>query len=473
LTLRSTAIDGGETGVAYHFEGILTARDCKRHIAHSLTLPEGCGRLDIHFHFAPSGAFGIANLITLTLFDPHGFRGAGHRGGDSHVVQIAPDLATPGYFPGPLLAGEWTVQLDTHMIMPEPPVRYWLDVTFAPDTEVSRPPSPVPAPRPAIRGAGWYRGDLHCHTHHSDAAGFTVPDLLQAAREYGLDFVFLTDHNTVSGLPEMDAGAMVDLLAAGGVELTTFWGHALCLGTRDWVDWRVRPGSDDMARIAEAVYAAGQVFVIAHPQSVGDPGCTGCAWRYGEMSPGNARLVEVWNGPWNGDSNNEAALALWYDWLNQGLHIVATAGTDAHAAQHPGVAPSRAAAGAAPAFNVIYADALTEAALLRALRAGRLYLSAGPRLVLQARDARDVHAMTGDTVAGITTFTLAWSGCPDGAQVRILADGRLVKQWPAQRQGDYSWTTTPEHAHWMLVEIRSDQGAMLALSNPIFLQSGD
>ncbi len=457
--------------MAYHFEGILTAHDCKRHIAHPLTLPDGCGQLDIQFRFAPSGAFGIANLITLTLFDPHGFRGAGHRGGDSHTVQITADKATPGYFPGPLPAGEWTVQIDTHMIMPEPPVRYGLDVTFTPGASAplsSRSVAPLPTPR----GADWYRGDLHCHTHHSDAAGFTVPDLLRAAREYDLDFVFLTDHNTVSGLPEMDAGTTADLLAAGGIELTTFWGHALCLGTREWVDWRVRPGSGAMARIAEAVYAAGQIFVIAHPQSVGDPGCTGCAWRYGEMSPGNARLVEVWNGPWNGDSNNETALALWYDWLNQGLRMAATAGTDAHAAQHPGVAASLASAGAAPGFNVIYAESLTEAALLKALRAGHLYLSAGPRLIFQARDARDVPAMTGDTVAGITTFTLAWSGCPDGAQVRILANGRLVKQWPAQGQGNYWWTTTPEHADWMLAEIRSDQGAMLALTNPIFLRNG-
>ncbi|MBN2004486.1 MAG: PHP domain-containing protein [Anaerolineae bacterium] len=456
--------------MAYHFEGILAARDCKRHIAHRLTLPDGCGRLDIQFRFAPPGAFGVANLITLTLFDPHGFRGAGHRGGDSHTVQITATGATPGYFPGPLSAGEWTVQIDTHMIMPEPAVRYWLDVAFSPDTG-ALPPSTSLAPRPAPRGAGWYRGDLHCHTHHSDAHGFTVSDLLRAAREYALDFVFLTDHNTVSGLPEMDAGTTAELLAAGGIELTTFWGHALCLGTRDWVDWRVCPGGDGMARIAEATYAAGQVFVIAHPQSVGDPGCTGCAWRYGEMSPGNARLVEVWNGPWNGDSNNEAALALWYDWLNQGLHIVATAGTDAHAAQPPGIAVSLAGAGAAPGFNVVYAEALTEMALLKALRAGHLYLSAGPQLLFQAQDARNATAIAGDTVTGTATFSLEWADCPDGALVRILANGRLLRQWPAQGQGAMTWTLSAKQADWVLVEIRSEHGAMLALSNPIFLRN--
>ena len=48
------------------------------------------------------------------------------------------------------------------------------------------------------------------------------------------------------------------------------------------------------------------------------------------MMPGDARVVEVWNGPWGCDSNNEKALTLWYDWLNQGLRLAATAGTDTH-----------------------------------------------------------------------------------------------------------------------------------------------
>jgi len=102
------------------------------------------------------------------------------------------------------------------------------------------------------------------------------------------------------------------------------------MGTRDWVDWRVRPDGNEMARIAAQVEARGELFVIAHPQAVGDPYCTGCVWRYGQMMPGSARLVEIWNEHWGSSSNNEAALALWYDWLNQGLRMIATAGTDAH-----------------------------------------------------------------------------------------------------------------------------------------------
>ena len=446
----------------YHFEDSLTARDCKRHIPHPFIVPAGSEQIDIDFRFEPDRAHGVKNLLTLTVFDPDGFRGAGHRGGARHQVRIGSTAATPGYLSGPLPAGEWTVQIDTHMIMPGEPVRYWLDVTIGERAEATVS-APAPVMRAAAlphRGPGWYRGDLHSHSNHSDAGTRTVAELVEAARAAGLDFVFLTDHNTISGLPEMDASTTPELLAAGGVELTTFWGHALCLGVRDWVDWRIRPGDGGMARIAAAAYAADQVFIIAHPLSAGDPGCTGCAWRFGEMMPGNARLVEIWNGPWRGDSHNEAALALWYDWLNQGLRLAATAGSDTH---------GRHSYAARPGFNVIYAESLTEAALLSGLRAGRLYLSAGPQLAFEAEDGRGAHWSIGDTVGQPATFTARWSGCPADAQIRLIANGRLLRQWQAGEAGEYAWPTTPAEADWLVVEIRSGDGEMLAVTNPIYL----
>ena len=112
----------------YHFEDNLTTRDGKRHIPHRFVAPAGAGQMDIHLRIAPEGAQEMKHLITLTLFDPAGFRGAGHRGGSEHRVRIAAAETTPGYRPGPLPAGEWIVQLDTHRIMPGEPVRYWLEV---------------------------------------------------------------------------------------------------------------------------------------------------------------------------------------------------------------------------------------------------------------------------------------------------------------------------------------------------------
>jgi hypothetical protein len=448
----------------YQFRGDLTTRDCKCHIPHQFVLPASSAQLDILFGFEPHRVRDATNLLTLTLLDPSGFRGAGHRGGDLHEVHIDGQMATPGYLPGPLPGGVWTVMIDTHMILPGQALRYRLTVTVDEDmrhtTHAPRPRDARPR-RNSLSGAGWYRGDLHTHTDHSDAEDCSVSRLVELARQRQLDFVFLTDHNTIAGLDEMDAFSGEDLLTAGGIELTTFWGHAVCLGTREWVDWRIRPGTGDMARIADEMYRRDHLFVIAHPEAIGDPLCTGCTWRYGGMMPGNARLVEVWNGPWGGDANNEAALSLWYDWLNQGLRMVATAGTDSHgASDYAG----------SDGFNVVYSESLSETDILKAVRDGHLYLSKGPVIALEARNGEGDRWMMGDSVDQPVLITLGWANCLAGAQLRLMADGRLLDRWSVSADGERAWGMGPDQAHWVLAEVRDAKGSLLAITNPIFLQ---
>ncbi len=448
----------------YHFEGRLTTRDCKQYIPHRFTVPAGSTQLDLHLRFAPAGAFGIVNLVTLTLFDPAGFRGAGLRAATWHHAHVEAGTASPGYLPGPLPGGEWLAEIDTHMIMPGEPVHYTLDVALADGSGPTPRAASLPDRRALQpdRGPGWYRGDLHTHTHHSDGGERSVAELIEAARDAGLDFLFLTDHNTTAGLAEMDACSAPDLLAAGGIELTTYWGHAVVLGTRDWIDWRARPGTGQMGGLAADAYARGHLFIIAHPMSPGDPACTGCTWRFGDMMPGNARLVEVWNGPWCGDSNNEAALALWYDWLNQGHHLVATAGTDTHGPQDYR---------AQPGLNVVYASALSEAALLEALLAGHLYLSAGPTLSFSADPGTGQVAIAGDTITQPANLAVTWADCPPDAYLRLVADGRRLHLQPAGEHGEHRRRVAPGEAAWVVAEIRAEKGELLAITNPIFMQA--
>ena len=178
-------------------------------------------------------------------------------------------------------------------------------------------------PTTTARGRGWYRGDLHAHTTHSDAT-WEVADLLAWALENRLDFCTLSDHNTIAGLTLWDASTSDALLTISGSEVTTFWGHALALGVRDWVDWHVRPDPEDadvrtMRQVAREVHTQGGLFIIAHPRSVGDPDCTGCRWLFESMMPGTAVAVEVWNENWTGRmAGNEGSLALAFEWLNQG-----------------------------------------------------------------------------------------------------------------------------------------------------------
>jgi len=58
--------------------GALRREDRKGYRRHPFTVPPGAGRLRITFSYDPGQPF-PHSLLTLTLFDPRGFRGAGHR----------------------------------------------------------------------------------------------------------------------------------------------------------------------------------------------------------------------------------------------------------------------------------------------------------------------------------------------------------------------------------------------------------
>lgn len=452
------------------FTGTLTAADVKRHIPHRFSVPAGAQSVHVELRFAPLKTGEVRNMLTLTLFDATGFRGGGHRGGDRHEVVVSRESATPGYLPGPLPAGKWVAQIDTHMLGPDAPCTYELRVAV----EMGNSETPDLVRTSAdfsavVRAAlGWYRGDLHTHTYHSDGA-WTPDELTAAARARGLDFIALTDHNTISPLAEMASLSNAGLLTMGGMELTTFWGHALCLGTTAWIDWRVDAAGQGMAAIASNVYASDGIFIIAHPRSIGDPRCTGCRWVYPAMMPGPARCVEIWNGPWWSQRGvatvNEEALALWYGWLNEGHRLVATAGSDSHNSDH---------FARALGFNVIYAEALSQAALLQAIGAGHLYLSSGPALDFRA-DGNGQSAMMGDLLAAgdaTTGLTLkaAWQDAPEGAYLRLIENGQSIEQRDVAPQGTAEWTVPGQDGRWYLVELRGADHSLLAIPNPIYIR---
>lgn len=449
-----------------HDRQTLTRADHKRFITYPFELPASTRRLDVRFAFDPSAEQGISNVLSLTLFGPDGWRGASHCCRAAQEISIRAEAATPGYLAGPLPAGAWMLQVETHGLVPGTACTYTLDIASqdgaAADSLSAVTEAALPPARPLRGGSAWYRGDLHTHTVHSDGH-VPVAGRVAAAEARGLDFFFLTDHNTVSGLVELDRVPSPRVLPARGMELTTFWGHALCLGGSEWVEWRAEPGTGEMAAIARAAEAAGRLFIIAHPHAIDDPYCTGCAWHYDDVMPGPARAVEVWNGRWGGDSGNEENLALWYGWLNAGLRIVATCGTDTHDFYPEGVAEP---------FSHVYAAELTEDALLDAIRRGRLYLSSGPRL--------ELHARAGDALAGMgdelvlsdegAAFRCAWTNCPPDAVVRVVVDGAIIHEWRAGGDGQAEWQVTPGQG-WCTVEIRSADGDMLALSNPVFCRA--
>ena len=447
------------------FRGTLTAADSKQHIAHRFGVPRDAARISIALEHHPRRTTGAeyANQVSLSLFDPNGFRGARHNNPDQ-TARLSATRATPGYLTGRIVPGTWTVVLDTHRILAPDPLEYRITVDVATGSDEDHARSDYRPGTTAPRGPGWYRGDLHNHTLHSDGA-WDVPDLVRSARAHRLDFLALTDHNTVSGLAQLDALGDDDLLTIGGMELTTYHGHALLLGTRAWHEWRLL-GGRTMADIARSALEQGISFVIAHPRSPGDPECTGCRWEFAELMPGIAPAVEIWNGIWQ--RYNQEGLQLYYRWLNEGHRLVATAGTDNHG-HRPGYRPLEATGAA---LNVVYATELSEPAVLRAIRGGRLYLSGGPDLRLDATDDRGTEATMGGTVSATATIRVraAWYNASAGDRPRLIVNGELYEELSAASARERVWELAGEATRWFLVELRNAGGAMRAITNPIFVE---
>ena len=436
--------------------GTLDERDHKTHVPVAFTVPQGTQRLVVRFSAMPQRGPGqlFDNLISLSLFGPDGPRGGRH---NNPVSDFAIDAAsaTPGYVAGPIEPGSWTLWLDCFRLLGPEPVTWRVEVAC--EQEAAHP---VPAVQPRVvasKGPGWYRGDLHAHTLHSDGR-WDLADLLAFARHRQLDFVTLTDHNTLSGTPAFRGMADDGVLTMGGVELTTHFGHALALGGRSWREWRANSMSGvTMPSIAREVQEAGEVFVIAHPRSPGDPSCTGCRWEYEDMMPGPARAVEIWNGPWS--EYNEEGLALFHAWLDEGHRLVATAGTDIHGPNERD---------AAQGFNHVQASELSEGDILAAVAAGRNYLSSGPRLVATAAVPGQANPVVmGASVLTQTSEAILDIGPGAAGDLRLVADSREILREPVAN--GVRQHVLPPGTRWFMAELRDAAGDLVAVTNPIYL----
>lgn len=435
--------------------GTLTTADHKGHVAIPFNVPPGTTRLLGQFSASPirtPGSF-YDNLISLSLFGPDRSRGSRHNN-PVWDFSIEATRASPGYLPGVIEPGQWSVMMDTFRL--EGPVTWTLTVTCE---TAPVPPHPAPISQlTAPRGPGWYRGDLHAHTLHSDGS-WDIPDLVGWARDCGLDFMTLTDHNTPSGHAELMSLASDDLLTIGGIELTTHYGHALTLGRRDWQEWRTGPVTGlTMPQIAQQVIDKGALFIIAHPMSDGDPACTGCRWEFEDMRPGPARIVEIWNGgPWS--DYNEEGLALYLNWLAKGHRLVATAGSDIHGPYLRGQLVG---------FNHVHATALTEAAILEAVSAGRNYLSSGPKLILTAVWEGGTAMMGGDAPAG-AEIRAAWSTGETDLWLEFHGSGGLLARQALGSNGAGQAVLRDGPGGFALVTLRDATGLLHAVTNPIFV----
>jgi predicted metal-dependent phosphoesterase TrpH len=367
-------------------------------------VPAGVTRLDVSMT-TDRGAF-----LGIGLFDARGnhYQSPGFRGvagAERREFFVAVDAATPGFTPGPIEPGTWTVMIPVFLAVLPTRVTVRVRMTRGPAV-----PPLLPGPlQGVVRDApGWYRGDLHCHTEAStDAwvtgASMTPAGWADAARVHGLDFLAMTDHNVISQNYALrrDAGAGVLLIA--GEEMTNYFhGHAIVAGIEpgEWLDFRQSPMGLPLptggARIGEFLRAARQLGAYV---SAAHPLTPAMGWQFlvdGAFDE-DARTegFEVWNGPWQ--VNEEVALRVWDHLLGEGWNIAANGGSDLHATDNV-----RGYAVGLPT-TVVYAERLSREAVIDAVRRGRSFVTRAPTgvdIYLTARTSSGQETFTGGRIYG-------------------------------------------------------------------------
>ena len=457
-------------------KGEITFADRETYRRAPFVVPAGVKRLTVVFSYTGKAD---RTVIDMGLWDPQRFRG--WSGGARDRFTISAEDTTPAYLPGPLPPGQWTLMLGV------PNIRKGVRASFEAKVYFDRAPGVDGfSDGPLNDRPGWYRGDLHMHTAHSDATcagqgGVRAPcpvyRTVEAAAARGLDFIAITDHNGISQFDEERElqPAFPRLLLVPGREITTFKGHANLFGPTAFVDFRLGDKAvPDITALQAATTASGGVFSVNHPVIPTGEVCMGCAWTAPDTDWSRVQAIEVVNGGTLAYSDSGdgvfSGLPFWQAKLNAGYRITAVGGSDNHDA---GIDPRKPAAIGRPT-TVVHADALSTPAILAGLRAGRVFIDTDgtrERLLDLTAGSAEANAVMGGRLAApagrLVHFAAAVSGLP-GGRLELVEDG-VALAVPASLVVD--WTSDGAR-HWFRLNGRTPDGRLVLIGNPIYVNWG-
>ena len=425
---------------------------------------DGTARLRIRTRLAPGGSSSVATgtgsvaPARISVVGPSGHpavpdQGAVHFDGANGRVFFY----TPGLIEITVPAGEVTVSAVQGLATPEATAT--VAAASGGVTELTLDLTPVWD----ARAAGWASGDHHFHLNYGGPYDLDPEDLVPRMEGEALDFatpLLANLHNRYEdqdlwGWEKADAPPFIRF----GQEIRShFLGHMGLLEIPEfhW-PWVWGPGyevygTDDRtnAEVLDYAHRHGGLGYYVHPVSVPDPFATGGGGVPVELVAdavmGDVDALEVmclW-------SSFEGTAALWHRFLNLGLTIAPSAGTDVMLNLY------RTMAVGTTRVYVHIGDRLNWPAYLEGLRAGRSFVTNGPFLDLRVRGARgDGEAESGGgepgrggigpgaeepgggigpggvVAPGRATWTLDLATATAVDTVDIIVNGRVVASHPA------------------------------------------
>lgn len=164
------------------------------------------------------------------------------------------------------------------------------------------------------------RVDLHLHSHFSHDGKSSLQQLIDRARECGLDRLALTDHNTVEGA--LSFIRVAPELAIAGEEAKTLEGEVIGLFITSHVQPFLTP-----EEAMDHIHGMGGLVYLPHPLDRHRAHFS--PHRIAELAP-RVDIVETYN-PWCDPDANRAAAR-----LADELGKVTATGSDSHSAEELG-----------------------------------------------------------------------------------------------------------------------------------------
>ncbi len=439
-------------------------------------VPEGVKTIEIRFDYTGREARTTIDVGLLGPGETFEAEFRGWSGGNKRSFTLSSSDATPSYLSGPVMPGRWQLLLGVPNIRNGQTSEFTAEVYFQ-RNELA----------PLNSEAGWYRGDLHMHSAHSDgncaskSGDKRVPCplflTLDSAADRGLDFVAFTDHNTISHVKELTAlqPYFDRLLLIPGMEMTTFQGHANAFNLREPVDFRVGSNAvPDWNTLLTAAKNKGALVSINHPRVPTGEACMGCGW-----SPNPAadlslvQAVEVVNG--NDIESPVTGIPFWHEQLQKGHRLTAIGGSDTHDVTSKNVSPPPGRIGVPT--TVVYAKELSIEAIMAGIRAGNVFVdtvgSRDRKLELNATYKDSTVTMGGQLSAPAkqaVTFTARIEQMIGGT-VEVIRDGKTTRR-TAIPAAKHTWSfeeTSDGKRHWIRIDVRDAEGKLALLGNPIYL----
>jgi len=360
------------------------------------------------------------------------FRGCS--GSERLHFYITENEATPGYIKGVMNEGQWAIILGAYKVQEEGclvniNIKYLLKERIL------------------------LKGDLHTHSVHSDGK-YDVENVMNIAKLHGLDYIFLTDHNTFSQNDYIKSND--SLVVMPGMEWTHYSGHCNFLGVKRPIKNFVSNDKEKTVEIMLEARNSGALITLNHPF------CKYCGWKWGLDVPYDA--IEIWNGPMK-DSEIDA-VEWWNSKLIYGKIIPIVGGSDSHKNEIFRMI------GTPTTF--LYSASKAPSDILKSIKDGHSFIS-------YTFDGPTIELIIGEAIMGDCIKLIEGeeglaiiANVEFNDQIRLITDIGIEKNYKVLGESTKTLSFVVEDRKFYRVEVWreviSQKPMLSAISNPIYIR---